>query len=286
MRPAGHRGPGAQWFANSWLASCRHGPVAGPVAVGGDRRYFAHRKLFHRRHPRRRRTLPDPPKSGTHCLAPISVRHDRGYPVAGSFSRSGVKLRSRCQNPGEFCDLRADHRHAMLFFYRRFVNLPNAAFAAIVVYRFSTWWICKAGDVTGQFTAKIAGPSGHRPSCAGLGVEMGLLLGVLLSIAFFLRNLSQPVITQIGRLGASATALPNAIRLPCTPMCWPCGWTKTYFSPTQRRLKSVLLAALCDAGEQPMSRWACGSVNLVDSTGLAMLARISQTLQTPTSPCT
>ena len=36
-----------------------------------------------------------------------------------------------------------------------------------------------------------------------LGVEVGLLFGVVLSIAFFLRSSSQPVITQIGRLGDS-----------------------------------------------------------------------------------
>ena len=202
------------------------------------------------------------------------------YPVAGSFSRSGVNYAAGARTPVSSVICALIIIATLLFFTAAFVNLPNAALAAIVVVSvlnlvdLQSWrrnWAVYRQDCWTEWGTALA--------VLALGVEMGLLLGVLVSIAFFLRNSSQPVITQIGRLGDSQQ-FRSAKRYPVTLHTHVLALRvdeNIFFANAAQIEERVVGRALRRRGTTHVLL-ACGSVNLVDSTGLAMLARISQTL--------
>ena len=202
------------------------------------------------------------------------------YPVAGSFSRSGVNYAAGARTPVSSVICALIIIATLLFFTAAFVNLPNAALAAIVVVSvlnlvdLQSWrrnWAVYRQDCWTEWGTALA--------VLALGVEMGLLLGVLLSIAFFLRNSSQPVITQIGRLGDSQQ-FRSAKRYPVTLHTHVLALRvdeNIFFANAAQIEERVVGRALRRRGTTHVLL-ACGPVNLVDSTGLAMLARMSQTL--------
>ena len=202
------------------------------------------------------------------------------YPVAGSFSRSGVNYAAGARTPVSSVICALIIIATLLFFTAAFVNLPNAALAAIVVVSvlnlvdLQSWrrnWEVYRQDCWTEWGTALA--------VLAFGVEMGLLLGVLLSIAFFLRNSSQPVITQIGRLGDSQQ-FRSAKRYQVTLHTHVLALRvdeNIFFANAAQIEERVVGRALRRRGTTHVLL-ACGSVNLVDSTGLAMLARMSQTL--------
>jgi len=129
----------------------------------------------------------------------------------------------------------------------------------------------------------------HRQDCwsewgtalgvLALGVEVGLLFGVVLSIAFFLRASSNPVITQIGRLGDSEQ-FRSAKRYPVTlhPAVLALRVDENIFFANASQIEERIIGRALRRRGITDVLLACGSVNRIDSTGLAMLQRMSQTL--------
>jgi SulP family sulfate permease len=101
----------------------------------------------------------------------------------------------------------------------------------------------------------------------------------VLSIAFFLRASSNPVITQIGRLGDSEQ-FRSAKRYPVTlhPAVLALRVDENIFFANASQIEERIIGRALRRRGITDVLLACGSVNRIDSTGLAMLQRMSQTL--------
>ena len=202
------------------------------------------------------------------------------YPVAGSFSRSGVNYAAGASTPVSSGICALIIIATLLFFTGAFVNLPNAALAAIVMVSvlnlvdLHSWrrnWNVYRQDCWTEW--------GTTLGVLALGVEVGLLFGVVLSIAFFLRSSSRPVITQIGRLGDSQQ-FRSAKRYPVTlhPHVLALRVDENMFFANAAQIEERVVGRALRRRGTTHVLLACGSVNLIDSTGLTMLQRMSQTL--------
>ena len=112
-----------------------------------------------------------------------------------------------------------------------------------------------------------------------MGVEIGLIVGVALSIAFFIRTSSRPNITQVGRLADTehfrsikrydVETLPNVLALRVDENVYFANALQIedkFLKRTQRRQGTLHLLMVCS------------SVNMIDATGIQMLHRINANL--------
>ncbi len=212
--------------------------------------------------------------------ANIGAALSSAYPVAGSFSRSGVNYAAGARSPVSSIICAVIIVCTLLFFTEAFVDLPKAALAAIVMVSvlnlidLDSWrknWSSYRQDCWTEWATAVG--------VLALGVEVGLLFGVLLSVAFFLRGASNPVITQIGRLGDSEqfrSAKRYSVTLHHHVLALRVDENIFFANATQIEAR-VVGRALRRRGTQDVVL-ACGSVNRIDSTGLTMLLRVSRTL--------
>ena len=119
---------------NSWLAS-EHGPVAGPAAVGGGIAVISYIDYSIGATLAAKERYQIRPNQELIALgaANIGAGMTGAYPVAGSFSRSGVNYAAGARTPVSSVICALIIIATLLFFTAAFVNLPNAALAAIVV---------------------------------------------------------------------------------------------------------------------------------------------------------
>ena len=212
--------------------------------------------------------------------ANIGAALSSAYPVAGSFSRSGVNYAAGARSPVSSIICAIIIVCTLLFFTEVFVDLPKAALAAIVMVSvlnlidLDSWrknWSSYRQDCWTEWATALG--------VLALGVEVGLLFGMLLSVAFFLRGASNPVITQIGRLGDSEqfrSAKRYSVTLHHHVLALRVDENIFFANATQIEAR-VVGRALRRRGTQDVVL-ACGSVNRIDSTGLTMLLRVSRTL--------
>ena len=212
--------------------------------------------------------------------ANIGAALSSAYPVAGSFSRSGVNYAAGARSPVSSIICAVIIVCTLLFFTEAFVDLPKAALAAIVMVSvlnlidLHSWrknWSSYRQDCWTEWATAVG--------VLALGVEVGLLFGVLLSVAFFLRGASNPAITQIGRLGDSEQ-FRSAKRYPVTLHHHVLALRvdeNIFFANATQIEARVVGRALRRRGTRDVVL-ACGSVNRIDSTGLTMLLRVSRTL--------
>lgn len=128
-----------------------------------------------------------------------------GYPVAGSFSRSSVNFSSGARTQLAALITALLVAVALVLLTPLLYHLPRATLAAIVVMAVSglidfgplahTWRYMKL-DAT-SYVATFFG-------VLTFGVEEGILIGIISSIAFFLWRTSKPNFVILGRLGSSA----------------------------------------------------------------------------------
>ena len=123
------------------------------------------------------------------------------YPVAGSFSRSSVNHFSNAKTPISTLICAVVIVVSLLFFNELFGLMPLTILAAIVIVSaiglldlpvmFENWKTHKLDTISGLATLGTV---------LLIGIEVGLILGILLSIAFFLKQVSDPSITVVGWL--------------------------------------------------------------------------------------
>jgi sulfate permease, SulP family len=133
--------------------------------------------------------------------ANVSAAFTGAYPVAGSFSRSilGYQTGARSQVSSLVC--MAVIVVTLLYLTPLFEPLPHAALAAIVVMSVLAiidvdslrrhWRVHREDSVTELVTLITV---------LTFGIETGLITGVALSIAFFVRTSSRPHIAIVGRI--------------------------------------------------------------------------------------
>ena len=212
--------------------------------------------------------------------ANIGAAFTGAYPVAGSFSRSSVNFYAGGRTPVSSLVCAAVIVLVLIFFTHIFANLPHAVLAAIVMVSVfglmdlkssrEHWALHRHDAITEYVTLGFV---------LFYGVEVGLIAGVILSIAFFVRTSSRPNITQIGRLGDSVefrsikrfdvNTLPEVLALRVDENIYfaNAAQIEDKFLKRSQRRRGTKHILMC-----------CSSINMIDATGLQMLHRLNNNL--------
>ncbi|NKC01526.1 MAG: sulfate permease [Pseudomonadales bacterium] len=213
--------------------------------------------------------------------ANIGAAFTGAYPVAGSFSRSSVNFYSGARTPISSVVCGVIIMFTLLFLTSLFEGLPVAVLAAIVMVSVvglmdlkngpNHWQLHREDTLTEYATMFLV---------LFMGVEVGLIAGAVLSIAFFVRTSSRPNITQVGRLANTehfrsikrydVETLPHVLALRIDENIYFANATQIEdkcMKRSQRRRTTQHLLVVCS------------SVNMIDATGLQMLHRLNANLQ-------
>ena len=214
-------------------------------------------------------------------LANLGAGVTGAYPVAGSFSRSSVNFAAGGRTPVSSLVCALVIILTLLFFANLFVTLPNAVLAAIVMTSVlglidfskirNNWRIYRDDSLTELATLLLV---------LVVGVELGLLAGVALSVALFIRNSSQPNITQVGRLGESEQ-FRSVKRYPVNlhEQILALRIDENIFFANAVQIEEKLLRRVLGRHGTKHLLLVCNAVNHIDATGLSMLLRVNQQLQ-------
>jgi len=212
--------------------------------------------------------------------ANISAAFTGAYPVAGSFTRSSVNYQSGARTQVSSLVCAVVILLTLLLFTPLFTLLPHAALAAIVIVSVfglidfssvrSHWKVNRDDSVTQLVTLATV---------LAFGVEAGLITGVALSVAFFVRRVSRPHVAIVGRIGNSehfraarrydveTFAHVAAIRID-----------ESLFFANANQVENKLLKIVQRRSGTRHVLLVCSAVNLIDVSGLEMLYRINQNL--------
>ena len=112
-----------------------------------------------------------------------------------------------------------------------------------------------------------------------LGVDSGIVAGVVISLAAWLMKSSRPHLAELGLLPGSSH-FRNVQRHPCQtlPGVLMLRIDESLYFGNARHVRDALLARLAAAGQVHTLLLVMSAVNRVDITGLAMLERLDDTL--------
>jgi SulP family sulfate permease len=203
------------------------------------------------------------------------------YPVAGSFTRSSVNYQSGARTSVSSLVCAVVIIVTLLFLTPLFTYMPHAVLAAIVIMSISSlidlrsfrshWRIYPEDSITQVVTFLTV---------LLLGVETGLITGVALSIAFFVRQSSRPHVTMVGRV-PDTQHFRSARRHSVQTMDHITALRvdeNVYFA-NANQIESKLLKAVQRRPQTRHLLLVCSAVNKVDISGLEMLSRINQNLE-------
>lgn len=199
------------------------------------------------------------------------------YPVAGSFSRSGVNYAAGARTPVSTLVCAVVVGVTLMWLTPLFRHLPHAALAAIVIV--SVFGLIEFSAIRDHWRFYRADVFTHFVTFVGVllaGVEAGLLLGVIIAVMLFVRRSSQPHIAVLGRLG-DTPHFRNVERYD----------VRTWRHVATVRVDESFYFANANKIESRLSRMAerrprlehmvlvCSAVNFIDTSGLEMLERLN-----------
>ena len=203
------------------------------------------------------------------------------YPVAGSFSRSSVNYQAGARTPVSSLVCAVVIVLTLLFFTPLFAVLPHAALAAIVVVSvlgivdvrgmLHHWQVYREDSITEVITLLTV---------LFFGVETGLLTGVALSIAFFVRTSSRPHIALVGRI-PQTEHFRSARRydVETFPHVAAIRIDENIYFANANQVENKLLKLV---QRRPGTRHVLlvmSAVNMIDISGLEMFYRINQNFE-------
>ncbi len=211
----------------------------------------------------------------------IAAAFTGGYPVAGSFSRSVVNFSSGAKTQLAAILTALIIALALVFFTPALYHLPKAVLAAIIVMAVASlvdfspihhmWRYMKLDAVSfiSTFAAVLI-----------LGVEEGILAGIVLSIAFFLWRTSRPNLVQLGRLDNSqlfrdarfhkVTTYEKVLTLRVD--------MSLYFA-NAAYLEDYVLRYVADHPDVEHFVLVCSSVNMIDASALETIESLHSRLR-------
>lgn len=210
--------------------------------------------------------------------ANISAAFTGAYPVAGSFSRSSVNYQAGARTQVSALVCMVVIVLTLLFFTHLFEPLPNAALAAIVVVS-----VLGIVDVTSMVRHWRIHPEDSITEAVTLitvlafGVETGLITGVALSIAFFVRTSSRPHIAIVGRI-PHTEHFRSARRydVETFPHVAAIRIDENIYFGNANQVENKLLKIVQRRPGTKHVLLVCSAVNMIDVSGLEMFYRINQ----------
>ncbi len=212
--------------------------------------------------------------------ANIGAAFTGAYPVAGSFSRSSVNYQSGARTPVASLVCMVVIVLTLLFFTPLFTLLPKAALAAIVIISvvglmdlasFHNHWKVYRQDTITQIGTLVA--------VLAFGVETGLITGVVLSVAFFVRRTSRPHIAIVGRVGDSEHfRAAKRYDVETFQHVAAIRVDENLFFANANQVESKLLKIIQRRSSTRHALLVCTAINMIDVSGLEMLYRLNENL--------
>lgn len=214
-------------------------------------------------------------------IANLGAAFTGGYPVTGGVSRSMVNFSSGA-NTGLASMITAGLIALVaLFFTPLLYNLPLATLAAVILVAVLNlldlkalhhlWRVSRLDGVTVVVTFLAV---------LGLGVEIGILVGLGASIAFYLWRTSHPHIAEVGRISGTEH-FRNIRRHPvqtCEGVLVIRIDESLYFANT-KFLEDYLLRAVADHPTAQALVIICSGINHIDGSALETLETLVNGLQ-------
>lgn len=214
--------------------------------------------------------------------ANIAAAISGGFPVTGGLARSVVNYDAGARTPMAGAFTAVGIALSALLFTPLFHNLPQAVLAAIIIvavlglidFRIlrRTWRYSRADALA--MAATMAG-------VLLVGVEVGILLGVGLSLFLFLKRTSQPHIAVVGLLpGTQHFRNVERYQVVESPTVLTMRVDESLYFPNARYLEDQVARQV---GLHPGIRHVvlmCPAVNLIDASALESLETISERLRT------
>ncbi|MDC0213488.1 SulP family inorganic anion transporter [Gammaproteobacteria bacterium] len=203
------------------------------------------------------------------------------YPVAGSFSRSSVNYFSGAKTPisSVICSLVIIV--SLLFLTEIFALLPLTVLAAIVILSviglldfsalYQNWQTQKLDKVSELMTFL---------GVFIIGVEPGLILGILSSVLFVLMQSSRPQITEVGRIpGTDFFRSNKRYEVEPSPDLIFVRIDENLFFGNATNIETNLFRLSSQPNSPTHLVIVCSAINRIDSTGLQMLSRLNSRLK-------
>ncbi len=212
--------------------------------------------------------------------ASLSAAFSAGYPVTGGLSRSVVNFSAGARTGLASMITAVLVAITVLFFTPLFTYLPKTVLAAIIMVAVLglidlgslgyLWRYSKADAVSFLVTFV---------SVLAVGIEQGILIGVLAALALYLWRTSHPHIAVVGRLGDSEI-YRNVLRFPVKTCATAVGLRvdeSLYFANT-KVLEDTVQGLAADQPQLTHFVLLCTAVNAVDSSALETLQELHDEL--------
>jgi SulP family sulfate permease len=203
------------------------------------------------------------------------------YPVAGSFSRSGVNVAAGARTPVSSLVCAGVVLFTLLWLTGPFERLPHAALAAIIVVSVVDLidfkpmlrdWKFYPYDAYAQIVTVLG--------VLLMGAEAGLIAGMLVSIALFVRSSAKPQVAILGRVGESSH-FRNSKNHPVTtyPGVLAVRVDENLYFANANNVENKLLKIVARHPDTRDLLLVCSAINLIDSSGLELLLRLNRKLE-------
>ena len=212
----------------------------------------------------------------------IGAAFTGAYPVAGSFSRSSVNYQTgaRTQISGVICMVVLIIM--LLFFTPLLANLPHATLAAIVIVSvISLFDFHKLREHHAFYPEDTYTQLFTMGMVLFYGVEIGLIAGVLLSIAFFVRESSRPRISRVGRVSGTEQfrGLGRKHEVETYERLLAVRVDENLYFANANQVENKLLKMVERSPGTRDLLLVCSSINTIDVSGLEMLYRVNENLK-------
>lgn len=214
-------------------------------------------------------------------LANLSAAFSASFPVTGGFSRSVVNVSSGAKSPMTGILTGLLMLVTLLFFTPLFYYLPTAVLASSIIISILQLIDYKDFLRLYRFSKQEAlGLSATFFVVLFVGMETGIIVGVSLSLLFFLWHTSHPHIAVVGRLpGTEHFRNVKRFDVETDPEIITIRIDENLFFANARVLEDYVLALVSEHTDIKHLILMCNAVNMIDASALDSLETIDDRLK-------
>lgn len=229
---------------------------------------------------RRERIDPDQELVGL-GTANIAAAVSGGFPVTGGFSRSIVNFDAGAKTPMAGVLTAVGIALTALFFTSLFHNLPHAVLAATIIVAVLSLVDLKSLKRTWRFSKQdFIAQAATMIGVLFMGVEIGIIMGVSLSLLLFLWRTSRPHSAVVGQLPGSEH-FRNIERFSViqSETVVSLRVDESLYFPNARYLEERIIELMVQYPQCKHLVLMCSGVNLIDASALDSLEAIAERLK-------
>lgn len=228
---------------------------------------------------RRQRIVPDQELIGLGA-ANVASAISSGYPVTGGFARSVVNFDAGAQTPAAGIFTAVGIAAATLFLTPLLANLPQATLAATIIVAVLS--LIDVTTIRRVWTYSKVDFSAMAATILGtlfLGVEIGVVAGVVLSLLLHLHRTSRPHMAVVGNVpGTEHFRNVERHKVTTSPDILSVRVDESLYFANSRYLEDRIAALVAGRPELRHVILMCPAVNAIDASALESLEEINHRL--------